>query len=447
VGYGIGGAAADYDDDGDLDLYITTASVNELWQNQGDGSFSNVAVAAGVGGELWSSGAAFADFDRDGDLDLYVSNYVDWALDNNKFCGDAELGIQGYCTPQKYNGLPDNYYRNLGDGTFVECAAEVGLGEATNAGLGVVVGDVDNDGWPDLFIANDSHSNFLFRNLGDGTFEDLSLLSGTAYGQTGRPEAGMGVDMGDVDNDGLLDIVVTNFELETNVLYKNLGGALFIDVRFAHNVAETSLLKLAFGVDLVDLDSDGDEDLVLSNGHILDNAAELGVPGSYGQANQVLENLGDGRFRLVSAPGFSEELASRGLASGDLDGDGDMDLAILNSDAAAAIYENLGADGSTELLVDLVGSSANRSGVGVRVTVSDGARKQLKEVRTSSSYVSQSALTLHFGLGRSTDAAVVVDVAWPSGNRQKYTAPVNSRLRLIESEPGDGKSGKGTIRR
>ena len=270
-------------------------------------------------------------------------------------------------------------------------------------GLGVVFGDVDNDGWQDVFIANDNKPNFLFHNKGNGTFEDISLLSGTAIGEPGKPEAGMGVDMDDYDANGLLDIVVTNYELETNGLYRNLGEGTFIDSRSPAGIAEPSLLFLAFGVDFADLDQDGDVDLVIANGHTNDNAAELLEGSQYRQRNQVFENLGNGKFREDKATGMDVVRASRGLATGDLDGDGDLDVAIVDSNEPAEVYENVSGTASPGgwLHVDFAAPSGNRFGIGARLELEAGGKKQIREARTASSYVSQNALTVHFGLGKS----------------------------------------------
>lgn len=433
-GYGSGAVSGDYDDDGDIDLYITAVRANSLWENNGDGTFVEVTAEAGVADELWSVGACFSDVDRDGDLDLYVANYVDWSVENDKFCGDRERGIRTYCDPGKYNGLPDTFYHNRGDGTFEERTREAGLSGPAKAGLGVVAADLDNDGWPDLYVANDADSNFLFHNRGDGTFEDLSLLSGTAYGDEGRAEAGMGVDLGDVDGDGWLDIVVTNFEHETNALYKNLGDVLFVDARFLSNFAEGSLLKLAFGIDLADLDNDGDLDAIIANGHIHDNTELFDPTSRYAQENQILENVGGGRFRLVQDPGFDDVGPSRGLATGDLDRDGDLDVVVVNTNAPAVVYENRGAPLGDWLQLDLVARASNSFGIGARVEVSHGERRQVDEVRAGSSYLSQNALTLHFGVGRGGESGATVRVLWPSGVRQQLSVPLGNRLRLYEPD-------------
>jgi len=408
--YGSGGTAGDIDGDGDLDLFVSGFGSDQLFRNDGDGTFTDVTAQAGVSDPQWSTSSAFADVDGDGDLDLYVANYVDFSVANHKYCGDRTRNLRGYCHPDVYNGQPHRLYRNRGDGTFEESAKALGLGGAVAPGLGVVFGDVDDDGWPDLYVANDTTPNFLFRNLGpgaegrpDGAFEDISLLSGTAYGDKGVPEAGMGVDMGDYDNDGRLDIVVTNFELETNALYRNLGGGSFLDSRAVARIAEPSLLNLAFGVAFADFDQDGDLDLVVANGHINDNAAEFLQGSRYRQRNQLFENLGDGKFREEKEGGMDVVRASRGLSLGDLDGDGDLDVVVVDSNEPCEVYENVTAGGHwVQADFSPLGAPpfGNRFAIGARIEVEAAGKRQIREVRTASSYLSQSALTVHAGVGK-----------------------------------------------
>ncbi len=433
--YGAGAVAGDVDGDGDLDVYVTAFGPNLLLRNDGDGTFSDATEAGRVGDPRWSASAAFGDVDRDGDLDLYVTNYVDFTLDNHRFCGDESIGLQGYCAPRMYEGERDIFYRNLGGGRFEDATVSAGLESATEAGLGVVLGDLDDDGWPDVYVANDADPNFFFRNRGDGTFEDLSLVSGTAVNEGGGVEGGMGVDLGDVDGDGRLDIFVTNFEFESNALYRNVGSGLFVDQRYAFRLAEPSIKRLAFGVDLADLDNDGDLDAAVANGHILDNAPEFNELSIFAQPNQLFENLGSARFAEVVDGGLDTVKVSRGLATGDLDDDGDLDIAILNSNDRAEIWKNVGADGSSWLAVDLYGRPGNVYGVGARVSLHRGSKRHVEEVRAGSSYLSQNALTVHFGLSRgdSAEPPEALEITWSGGRRQLLRSPpADRRLRIYE---------------
>ena len=398
--YGTGGVAGDVDGDGDLDLYMAAFGPNLLFDNRGDGSFREVGAERGVDDPAWGASAAFADVEGDGDLDLYVTNYVDFTLDDNKPCGDQKRQLRGYCGPDVYNGLPDRFFRNRGDGLFDDDTAAAGFAGARGAGLGACFGDLDDDGRVDLYVANDLMPNYLFRNRGDGSFEDVSLLSGTAFGDRGKAEAGMGIALDDFDGDGRFDIVVTNYEGETHALYGNRGAGLFTDRRFVANLAEPTLLKLAFGVASGDLDHDGDPDLAVANGHVRDNAEMFNPASSYRQANQIFENLGGGRFAEAADAGLDAVRASRGLALGDLDGDGDLDLVIGNVDDEAEVYENrLPAEAGGWLIVELDLARGNRQGVGARVAVEAGGRRQLREVRTGCSFQSHGALGAHFGVG------------------------------------------------
>ena len=445
--YASGGVAGDVDGDGDLDLYVTALGPNQLWRNRGDGTFEQ--VVAGVEDPLWSASAALADTDGDGDLDLYVANYVDFRLDHNLACGDSARGLRGYCGPDVYSPEPDHFYRNEGPGPdglprFVEATAAVGLDVPPGAGLALAFGDLDDDGWPDLYVANDLTPNFLLRNRGDGTFEDRSLLSGTAYGPRGRPEAGMGVALGDFDGDGPADVVVTNYEGESNGLYAQRGPLLFNDQRFVAGLAQTTLRSLAFGVGAGDLDHDGDLDLVFANGHVRENAEAFNRASRYRQPNQVFANDGDGRFVVVA--GLDRAAVSRGLALSDLDGDGDLDLVITNVDEAPEVYRNASrpAAGAEWLQVLVRRPEGARRGVGDRVTWSrPGTRAQWREVGAGASYMSQHGLAVHFGsppLGAtdsganttSDDPAVAVrrgagkPLRWigiPSGRRLVWVLP------------------------
>jgi hypothetical protein len=332
-----------------------------------------------------------------------------------------------------FAGLPDHYFRNQGGGRFVPGEAAAGLGGDAGNGLGVVWGDLDHDGWTDLYVANDMTPAFLFHNLGGGRFEELGALSGTALSDLGKPEAGMGVDLGDVDGNGWEDIFVTHLDLETNALYSNQGELLFSEGRYVTRLGEPSLYLVGFGAAFADLDHDADLDLLVANGHIIHNAELFGTGTTYKQRNQAFENTGAGVFREERQAGLEPVRASRGLALGDLDGDGDLDAVVTNSDDLSEAYENVGSAGGW-LQVDLAASGCNTAGIGARVEVEAAGRRQQREVRTASSYLSQSALTLHFGVGEGEIDRLVV--RWPGGrSRTLVRPPRDRRLRVVAATP------------
>jgi len=436
--YGQGAVAADVDGDGELDLYVTGFGPNELFHNRGDGTFEEVPEAAGAADPGVGASASFADVDRDGDLDLYSADYVDFALDHNVICGNERRGIRTYCHPDAYDGLPDHFYQNQGDGTFVEDTTAAGLeqdlAEGPGKGLGVLFTDIDGDGWLDLYVANDMTENLLFRNKGDGTFEEVGLLSGTAFSDRGNPEASMGVDVGDLDGDGRSEIMLTHIDDQTNAVYSYKGSWVFTDSRYPVRLAEPSVGKVGFGVLFADFDQDADLDVAVANGHIIDNIELFDKNTTYKQPNQVFANQGTGRFAEVDDAGLDVVRSSRGSADGDLDGDGDLDLLINNSNDWCEVYENVTPDPGAWLQVDLAQARGNRWAVGGRVTVeAKGLRPQWREVRTASSYLSQSASTLHFGLGDATRVDRLT-ARWPGGEERIVEGlPVGVRVRLLRN--------------
>lgn len=435
--YGMGATAGDVDGDGDLDLYLTAFGPNQLFRNEGDGTFTDVTAAAGVGDPLWGAGAAFADVDGDSDLDLYLTNYVDFSFENNPPCGLPQRQLRSYCHPDVYEGLPDRFFRNRGDGTFENRTQEAGFGAATGKGLGVVFGDVDGDLDPDLYVANDMTPSFLFQNQGGGRFEEIGLLAGVALSEEGEPEAGMGVAMGDLDGDNRPEILVTHLDLQTNALYSAVGPGLFADRRYVSQLAQPSLYKVGFGVLFADFDADADLDVFLANGHIIHNIEQWGGASArrYRQPNQLFENDGRGRFQEVADAGLDVVRSSRGAACGDLDGDGDLDVVVTNSGDLAEVYENVGP-GRGWLAVDLRTAAGNQFGIGAWLEVVADGKRQVREVRTGSSYLSQSALTAHFGLGEAKGPARL-EVVWPdvvsqTERRRIYTnLPVGRRVRVM----------------
>ena len=431
--YGMGATAGDVDGDGDEDLYVTAFGGNQLFVNQGDGTFVDGTARAGVGFSSWSTSAAFGDVDGDGDLDLYVADYVDFSFAKNIPCGQKERGLRSYCHPDVYEGLPDRFFKNRGDGTFVDATAAAGFAHADGKGLGVIFSDLDGDGRPDLYVANDMTPNFLFHNRGDGTFEEIGLGAGVALSELGSPEAGMGVDAGDLEGDGRPDVMVTNLDLQGSAVYSNQGGNVFLNARYPSGLAQPSIHNVGFGVAFADFDQDGDLDVVVANGHIIHNVELTGTGTTYKQKNQLFENLGPerpGKFREVVDSGLDVVRSSRGLAVGDLDGDGDLDLAINNSNDLCEVYENLGPTGHA-LTIDLDDpTDANHAGIGARLEVEVAGRRQVREVRTASSYLSQNALTAHFGLGAATGVDRLT-VRWPDGTVQVLRdLPADRRLAV-----------------
>jgi hypothetical protein len=432
-GYGMGAVAGDVNGDRFVDLYVTAFGSNQLFLNRGDGSFIDATEAAGVGDSLWGASTSLADTDADGDLDLYVTNYVDFTLENNPACGSPVRELISYCHPEVFDPQPDRFFRNRGDGVFEDATVEAGFEAAVGRGLGVVFGDTDADGDQDLYVANDMNANFLFENQGDGTFIDVALLAGTALSDRGQPEAGMGVDLGDLDGDGLPEIMVTHLDQQSNAVYSAGEGSVFRDRRFPSMLAEASIPKVGFGVVFVDIDSDADLDIVVANGHIIHNVEEWGRGTTYRQPNQIFLNDGSGRFEEVIGVGLDVVRASRGLATGDLDGDGDLDLVISNSNEESEVYRNDSSAAGEWIRIDLVGGSGG-AGIGSSVTLAVDGVRRVTEVRTASSYLSQSATTLHLGMGAARRPGVL-ELRWPDGRRQRIHLSVASRRLTIWKTP------------
>ena len=414
-GYGMGACAADYDNDGRVDLYVSNYGPDQLFHNDGEGRFTDVTRRAGVGSDLLGTGCAFADIDNDGDVDLFVANYVD--PDSSKICGDARA--RAYCRPDVYAGVPSAMYRNNGDGTFADVTKASGLDRTDGKALGVVFVDYDNDGRVDLFVANDLTRNFLYHNEGKGRFKEVGLPAGVALASDGRVRAGMGTDVGDYDGDGLMDLVVTNFESETHSLFRNLGRSLFADATFESGVGPVTLPFLGFGVAFFDCDNDADLDLAIANGHVLDNASLFRSTSRYAQRNLLLRNDGKGHFSEVgrqAGAAWGIEKVSRTLVTGDIDNDGDLDLLVSNNGQPPDLLRNERAPGSGHaLLMRLRGTQSNRDGLGALVTATVGSRRLVREVRSGASYLGQNDVRLHLGLGN----AMTVDrleIRWPSGH-------------------------------
>ncbi len=433
--YGMGMTAGDIDNDGDLDLYVTNFGENRLYLNEGDGTFRDATETAGVSAGGFSASAAFADYDGDGTLDLYLARYVDFSLANHKFCGNQAKNIKAYCHPDVYEPVPGILFHGKGDGTFEDVTEAAGVyvpGEGKS--LGVVWGDYDGDGDPDLYVANDSMRNFLFRNDGSGHFTDVTLLAGVGYSEDGRTQAGMGTDMADYDGDGILDLTVTNLDFEYNDVYKGNGSGIFSDDSYESGIAETSLNFVGFGTFFFDYDNDGLLDIFVANGHIIDNIQLFGSVSKYREPNFLFHNLGGGQFResaALSGSALTEENVARGAAPGDFDSDGDQDVLVTRCGGTPLLLRNDGGNAKGFLRLTLVGRRANRAAVGARVTIRMGDRTAVREVKTGVSYLSQGELTLHFGLG-DTSLVNEVEIRWPGGGSEKMQNVAPGSYLVVE---------------
>jgi hypothetical protein len=433
VGYGMGVAVGDYDNDGDLDLYVTNFGSNVLYRNNGNGTFTDVTREAGVDDPRWSASTAFLDYDRDGRLDLFVANYLDYTLKGNKRC-QAPTGEPDYCTPAAYRPAPARLFHNEGNGRFKDVTQSAGIGAAFGPGLGVVCADFDGDGWTDIYVANDGAANLLWMNQHDGTFKEEALLRGAAYSEDGVQRAGMGVTAEDFDNDGDEDILVTNLRREGSTLLRNNGSGIFTDVSAELGVGTATFLFTGFGVRFFDYDNDGRLDLFIANGSVTLLEALRGTRYPFGQRNLLFHN--EGKFREVALAGPLEEV-SRGVAIADLDNDGDLDIVVTNNNGPVRLLLDEAATGAHWLEVKLEGVQVNRQGIGARVAVVDGSAKPVwRRVHSDGSYCSAAPAVAHFGLGGAA-AIDSVDVLWPGGARERWTGiRVDSRVALKQ---GTGK--------
>jgi hypothetical protein len=445
TGWGQGVCAGDYDNDGWDDLFVTYWGDCALWRNNGNGTFTNVAKKAGVttdagaGKRRWNTGCAFLDYDKDGRLDLFVANYIDFdpktaPLPESGPC--LYKGLTVACGPPGLQGGKNILFHNNGDGTFTDVSEKAGISKTSGAyGLGVLVSDFDNDGWPDIYVANDSTSAALYKNNRDGTFTDIALEAGVAYSPDGKPQAGMGVSAGDYDCDGHLDIVKTNFAGDTTSLYHNLGKMAFDDQTFQAGLGKNTRF-LGWGVGFIDFDNDGLPDIFICNGHVYPEVGESESESSYRERKVLYRNLGNGNFAdisLIGGPGILEKVAGRGCAFGDFDNDGDIDVLV---NCVNDVPQLLRCDQSPKnnwLKVKTIGVKSNRSGIGARIYCSTaGGRRQMDEVRSGGSYLSQNDLRTHFGLGKATGAEI--EVHWPSGVIDRFRAAANQVVTVIEGK-------------
>lgn len=438
AGYGMGVAVGDYDNDGRPDLYVANVNGNQLFHNNGDGTFTDVTAKAGVSGALhngrkmWSIAAGWFDYNRDGLLDLFVVNYCDWDPRYEPSC----MGIngRGYCHPSSFPPLTNTLYRNNGDGTFTDVSAETGIAKVEGRGMGVAFADYDHDGWPDIFVANDNSPNLLFHNIEGKRFEEVGLQAGVAYNDDGNALAGMGVDFRDFNNDGWPDIWHTAIENETFPLYLNHGRGAFVNAGQSSRLANLTRPMSGWSNGIVDLDNDGWKDLVVARSDVMDNIEQISRHFRYAEPNSVFRNLGNGQVEDVSATAgadFIRPAPHRGLAYGDLDNDGRVDLVVTALGAPASIFRNVTETHNHWILLKLVGTRSNRMGIGaqIRLTTGDG-RTLYDEVTTSTGYAASSDPRVHFGLGASREIREI-EILWPSGARQLLHNVVPDRIVVV----------------
>ena len=444
AGYGMGVAVGDYDNDGWPDLFLANVNSNQLFHNNGDGTFTDVTAKAGLGGALhagrkmWSIAAGWFDYNNDGLLDLFVSNYCQWDPQHEPAC--TGLVGRGYCHPNSYAPLPNTLYRNNGDGTFTDVSKDTGIAAVEGKGMGVAFADYDGDGFLDVFVANDNSANLLFHNLRGKRFEEVSLQAGVAYNEDGVALAGMGAEFRDLNNDGLPDVWHTAIENETFPLFVNRGGGRFRDASQSSHLARITREMSGWSNGVADLDNDGWKDLFVARGNVMDNIDAMSRHFHFAEPNSVFRNLGNGLFEDVSATAgadFLRAAPNRGLAYGDLDNDGRIDLVITALGAPVRLFHNVTANHNHWILLKLAGTKSNRMGIGAQIEVTTGdGRKQYDEVSTSTGYAASSDPRVHFGLGASR-AIREIEIRWPSGVRQVLHDVQADRLLTVE-EPRSG---------
>ena len=419
--YGIGVAVADYDNDGRDDVYITALDGDRLFHNEGGGKFRDVTKQSGIANAHFATSAAWLDYDRDGKADLFVANYVQWTAKGDLWCS-MDGSTKSYCTPESYKGNSSRLYHNLGGGRFEDVTDKAGLGDTTSKALGVAVLDYNNDGWPDLFVSNDTQPNKLYRNNQNGTFTEEAVSAGVAFGEDGVARGAMGADFADYDRSGREHLLVGNFSNQMLGLYHNEGNGLFVDEAPRSTVGRSSLLSLAFGVFFFDYDLDGYPDIFAANGHIDEEIGRVQPKVQYRQPPLMFHNLGKGRFEDVSkqmGDQIQRPIVARGAAYADFDRDGDLDILITTNGGPAYLYRNDGGNRNHWLNVKLMGVKSNRSGLGAVVTIESAGGRQTQTVHSGSSYASQSDLALTFGLGKD-DIVKSLVIRWPSGQVDRH---------------------------
>ena len=435
--YGMGVAVADYDNDGDDDLYISCLAEDRLFQNQGDGTFLDVTQRAGIHNPGLGTSCAWLDYDKDGNLDLYVANYVEWTIETDLFC-TLDGTNKSYCTPESYQGQSSRLFRNRGDGTFADVSRIARIEDKTSKSLGVCVLDYNDDGWPDIFEANDTQPNKLYQNNRDGTFIERGLIAGIAYDEAGVARGAMGIDAGDYDGSGKESLVIGNFSNEMINLYHN-EGEFFIDDAPIANIGNASLLTLTFACFFFDFDLDGQLDIFAANGHVENEINTVQSEVTYAQPPQLFHNAGAGRFEdvtLAVGSDLRKPIVGRGAAYGDIDNDGDWDVLVTTSNSSAHLYRNDGDNQNRWIKLKLIGTESNRSGIGAKITVKSKSGMQMRTLKSGASYCSQSELSAIFGVG--DDAQIeVLEVNWPSGTVDRIVDVKLNQLLIVEEGKGN----------
>ncbi len=432
--YGIGVAVGDYDNDGRDDVYITALEGDRLFHNEGNGKFRDITATSGIKNANFGTSAAWVDYDHDGKLDLFVANYVAWSQKGDLWCS-LDGATKSYCTPESYKGQSSKLFHNLGGGKFEDVTQRAGLGDATSKSLGITVLDYNNDGWPDLFVSNDTQPNKLYRNNKNGTFTDEAVAAGVAFGEDGVARGAMGTDSGDYDHSGRPHLLVGNFSNQMLGLYHNEGNALFVDEAPRSTLGRSSLLSLTFGLFFFDYDLDGWPDIFCANGHIDEEIGRVQPKIQYKQSPLLFHNQGKGKFEDVTrqqSTEFQRPVVARGAAYADFDHDGDLDIVVTTNNGPAYLFRNEGGNANHWLHLKLEGTKSNRSAIGAKVTVETSAGRQSQTVHSGSSYSSQSELALTFGLGKDAKTGAI-DIEWPSGVKQ-HLSNVNANQYLTIQE-------------
>ena len=434
--YGQGVCVGDYNNDGYPDLYVTGYGSAILYHNNGDGTFTDVTEKAGLADKgMWSTSAAWIDYDKDGWLDLLVCNYLQWSPSNNIWCGEHRPGYRAYCSPDNYRGEHLKLFHNNHDGTFTDVSIKSGIGIPEAKGMGVVTADFNNDGWPDIAVANDTWPNFLFINQHDGTFKDVSFISGIAASADGKYEAGMGIDAADVDGDGWFDIYITHLDFELDRLYHNNHDGTFDDVTYQCGIGNSAIFLSGVAALFADYDNDGWPDVMQANGAMLDNINLYHTEVTYKEPKLMFRNLGHGKFAKVSkylGPDFMHPIAGRGLAAADFDNDGDIDFAVIARGDYPQLLRNDGGNANNWLTVSLVGTQSNRDGLGTALKLTSEGFTQFKQAKGGMSYMSASDPRIHFGIGK-RKSIESLEITWPSGHVEHLTnVPINQFITVKE---------------